>query len=136
MEPMPDIEAIIERSNTQRAITTFDEAATYAKQVEADRDGLLLLIGLRGKIEIKDDVMKLHDIAESIGGAEGADGSFLLGIACLIEDQRRVLSARSYLEQGVRNILFNIEQSPERHTVTELLTSLRSALGLKPGDRP
>lgn len=34
------------------------------------------------------------------------------------------------------NILFNVEQAPERHTVPELLTSIRTIVGLAPGERP
>lgn len=40
------------------------------------------------------------------------------------------------MERMLRNIVFNVEQNPERHTVTELLTSIRSIIGLKPGERP
>ena len=40
------------------------------------------------------------------------------------------------MERMLRNIVFNVEQSPERHTAPELLTSIRSIIGLKPGERP
>lgn len=36
----------------------------------------------------------------------------------------------------LRNIIFNVEQAPERHTVSELLTSIRDIVGLQPGERP
>lgn len=43
---------------------------------------------------------------------------------------------RSALELQIRNIVFNIEQNPDAHSVRDLLASMRSALGLRPGERP
>lgn len=40
----------------------------------------------------------------------------------------------SRLENGIRNIIYNVEQRPDNFSVAELLYSMRSALGLKPGD--
>lgn len=49
---------------------------------------------------------------------------------------RKQVPQMSRLEQGIRNIIFNVEQDPSRHTVAELIYSMRSALGLQPGERP
>lgn len=38
------------------------------------------------------------------------------------------------MDRGLRNILYNVEQAPENHTVKELLVSIRNLLGLKPGE--
>lgn len=40
------------------------------------------------------------------------------------------------MERQLRNIVFNVEQNPDAHTVRELLASIRSIIGLKPGERP
>lgn len=37
---------------------------------------------------------------------------------------------RSPLEICVRNIVYNVEQNPKAHTVEEILSNLRSALGI------
>lgn len=34
------------------------------------------------------------------------------------------------------NIVFNVQQSPERHSTPEVLDNIRSVIGLRPGERP
>ncbi len=41
-----------------------------------------------------------------------------------------------FIERQLRNVVYNIEQSPEQRTVVQLAQTLRSVLGLKPGERP
>lgn len=36
----------------------------------------------------------------------------------------------------LRNIIFNTEQSPGRHTAEEIIASVRSIAGLEPGEKP
>lgn len=40
------------------------------------------------------------------------------------------------MELGIRNIIFNVEQDPDRYNVRDLLLSMRSAIGLQPGQKP
>lgn len=54
----------------------------------------------------------------------------------LAADLEKVQTQLDRVDHSIRNILFNVEQDPDRYTMRDLLHSMRSAIGLQPGEKP